>query len=620
MVKKPIWDRNAERDIWRAICAPERWFNADGKTITHPNSLWWFVHLAWGAEFHFKNHPEQPRWLVDTVHGPYLRWLQHHINTWKINCRNGGTDRYYIATVMPRGFGKTVCASKSAVLWAQLDEPDMSSLICSATAPLTEDIFKAIQAVISGDNSDSWFTWLYGNWRKGAHEWRSTHLQHAYRQARNLSEPSFDTTSVETGMTGYHHRIHNWDDPIYRNKLREGRDAYMRSVHDGVNASYNALQTNGLMMFTLTRYFDDDIAGRHFRDEGIASWSGMPCPNMAMFDKVTMGEGVWHVYFWQTEDEINGEPTHPILWDKKKIKEAKSRDPEDFACQQQNNPGTGERSPLVESQLRDLFVDYNDLNFSLPVEAASVHIDTAFKNLKTIRTGDDNAIVVWLHDARGNGVVYLDTDLVQASDAWREEDFNDQLLKTLLNLRKRVIWVKRLTDEVERGGKQGTYKNRVLSLCRMAGLNIGDNTFLQVNRTVNKEARIRTAIGYWVEGYVKILLHKDKDGQWLIPSVIRKFFSQILRVGYTAHDDLADAASDVFTPGIWRKPTVRFLTGQESFPISPGDDNLKDFSRPLSTEEVYAMIDENKEVQRTMGPGHGWDTDDYDVPLTEPIR
>lgn len=610
---KNKWDLESERDIWRAICAPNRWFNEENEPITHPKSLWWFVNLAWGTEFYFRKHPEQPRWLDPKIHGDYLEWLQYHILYWKKICREGSVDRYYIATLLPRGFGKTVMATKSCMIWCHLDEPDMSTLIASSTGALAEDIYKAIQSVLSGDDPDSWFTWLFGNWKRGAKEWMKTHMHHGFRSSRNISEPSFDITSVDVGMTGYHHRIHNWDDPIIANKLREGQTAYMRSVHSAVNASYNALQPNGLLMFTLTRYLDDDVAGRHFRDEGIKTWSGMDCPNHTMFDKVAMGEGAWHVYFLQVEDELTGEATHPTLYNKAKIEEHKRRDPEDFACQMQNNPGSGERAPIIESQLPDLFMDYNDLQFSVPVEAASVHMDTAFKTVNTIRTGDDNAIVVWLHDARRNGMVYLDTDLMRASNEWREEDFNDELIRILTNLRRRVIRVKAVTDEIEKGGKAGTYRNRLLAIIYAAGLSLGVDNFKQFNRTTDKRARIRSTLGYWVEGYVKILLHKDKAGKWIIPPVVRKFFNQILRVDVVQHDDLADAATDVFVPGIWYRPMIRSsVSDQGEVPMSPYDEDLKSFSRPMTNQEVFALIDENKKVQETMGPGHGWSIDEYD--------
>lgn len=612
------WDIDAERDLWRAICAPNTWYAQDGVTpATHPMSLEYFVRHVWGVESYLTKHPEEPQWFYPPIHSRYLSWLQKHILAWKDRSKRGSIERYYIGTVLPRGYGKTVTATKGAMLWCHLDEPDMSTLFCSSTSDLSRDILKAIKAVISGDDEDAQFTWLYGDWSRGAVKWTSDYIEDGYRRARNISEPSFDTTGIDSGMTGYHHRIHVWDDPITKNKMREG-GVYLNAVHDAVNASYNALHMNGLLMFTLTRYEDDDVAGRHFREEGISSWEGMECPNSMMFDKVKMGEGSWHVFFYQTEDELTGEPTHPKLWTKRAIAEAKRRDPEDFACQQQNNPGTGERAPLVESQLPDLFMDYNEFYFQMQtlglIDSASVHIDTAFKRKETIGKGDDNAIGVWLHDSRRNGMMYLDTDNLKASNEWREEDFNSQLLSVFLNLRKRQLRVKCLTDEVEPGGKSGSYKNRLLGILRAAGVRLKDDDFIQFNRSSDKRARIRTGTGNWAEGYVKVLLRKDKEGKWIIPSVVRKLFNQLLRVDVVKHDDLADCLTDGFAKGIWRGPTAHQNSPDEgAIPMQPGIESLQSFNRPLTNEEVFEMIEIQKEMNDTLGPGHGPD-DGYGEP------
>jgi len=614
------WDIEAERDLWRSICAPNSWFAEDGTTpSTHPRALWYFIQYAWGAEFFFRKHPEQVRWLIESIHLPYISWLQGHLLDWKAECKAGGTDRMYLAVILPRGFGKTVTATKSASLWTHLDEPDMSTLYCGATTEFAVGILDTIREVIAGTDDDSWFAWLYGDWRKGGRNWTKQSCDHGYRCAHNLSEASLDTCSIETGMTGYHHRQHWWDDPIVRNKLKEG-GVYMRGVHDNVNASWNALQTNGLMVFVLTRYLDGDVAGKHLKDEGIKTWSGMPCPNMTLFTKHALGDGVWHVYFMQTENELTGEPTHPLLWDKKKIAEAKSRDPEDYACQQQNNPGTGERAPLIESQLPDLFMDYRDFHFMVPIESASVHIDTAFKKLQNIRQGDFNAIGVWLHDARRNGIVYLDTDLLRWSNEWREEDFNDQLVNVLLLLRRRAIRVKYLTDEVEPGGKAGTYKNRLLALTKQAGVRIHPDRILQLNRSgTNKKARIRTSVGHWAENYVRILLHKRSDcsckkiqdpdtkqwhndptcNHWIIPPVVLELFNQILRVDAVEHEDIADALADGFIKPVWNGPDAMLLNesaNEGAEQRQPGDTILRDlaagaFAPPPSTE-LFRQWDE----------------------------
>lgn len=617
-MSKPIgWHIESERELWRAICSPGRWHGADRVTpVTHPKALWWFTSHCWGVHWYLDSHPEHAPWFTERVHGPFVDWLQEHLLAWKAQRQRGSKDRCYLAVVLPRSFGKTIIASKTAMIWCHLDEPDLSTLLCSATSDLSTKLLDSMIKVMDGTATESWFSWLYGDWRSKK-SWSKHQAITRFRKAQNLQEASFDVTGVDIGMTGFHHAIHVWDDPIIKNKLRDG-GVYMVGVHDAVNASYNALQPNGLMMFVLTRYLDDDVAGRHWRDEGVASWTGMECPSMTLFDKVEFGKGIWHVYFLQTEDELTATPVLPEVYDTAKIKEHKSRDADDFACQQQNNPGSGDTAPLVESQLPSLYVDYETFRHDVLVEASSVHIDTAFKRNETVRKGDDNAIVVWHHDARGNGILYLDTDLLRASNAWRAEEFNDKLIEVMLALRRQQRFVKALTDEVEPGGKQGSYKNQLYGILRGAGIRVP--TIYQFNRSgTHKRDRIRVSAGFWAEGYVRVLLHKDAKGNWIVPPIVRKLFAQIVRVSAVAHDDLADAQADGFAEKIWRRPTTVIPYSEDgAIPRAPFEDDLKALSRPLTNDELREMIDENKRVQESMGPGHGWENDES-MPLREPV-
>src|SRR6185436_13856788 len=482
----------------------------------------------------------------------------------------------------------------------------------------------SIAAIMNGEGElarESWFTWLYGNWRVGAQSWKpKEYIKHAYRGADAVSEGSFEMTSADVGMTGYHHRQHWWDDPIYANKLRDGKMAYLRSVHTAFNASYDALHANGLLVLTATRYLDGDVAGRAMKYEGVASWSGMPCPHMHLFTDVPFLKGKWHVFFYQTEDEFTGLPTHPRLWTVDKIKVAKKRNAENFAGQQQNNPGSGEKAPLVESQIPYLYMSYPDFHWDVTEPRwATIHIYTAFKTNENVREGDFNAIVVWLSDPRDNGVLYLDTDLLRHSDEWREEDFNAELVKVCLALRRRRIFIRAITDEVEPGGKRGTYKNRILGILRGAGFMLDEKQFIQLNRHTDKKGRIRTAAGHWAEGYVRLLLHKDQQANWIVPPTLRSLVYQILKVNATEHDDLADAATDGFIPELWNPPTANpGVPDKDTGVRQPGDDDLKYFTGKLTDEQVLALDDEMREMRESIEQGAtvpvGFDEDGWNAP------
>ena len=602
-MSKLKWDLDAERELWRAICAPNSWFDAVSGTagVTHPRSLWYFIHYAWGAEFYMREMHR--RWIVEKtasgyeLYGRYLSWLQNRLQRWKDLRQAGRGKRLHIAVILPRNFGKSITATRCASLWTHLDEPNMSTLLGSSTSPLAEDFLNSIALTISGKNPQSWFCWLYGNWKNPNREWTKTAFHHGYRVNTAIQEPSYDITSVDIGMTGWHHDQHWWDDPIFINKLRAG-GTYMETVHAAFNSSYKAVQSDGLLALVCTRYLDDDVVGRAFLEEGVASWDGMECPNTMVFQKIRMGEGIWHVFFWQAEDELTGKATHPGIMDEEAIAREKSKNAEDFACQYQNNPGASEHAPITEAQMRDTYVEYKDLNHEYPIESASIHLDTAFKDPMTVRKGDFSVIVVVLHDARPNGQMYLDTDLLRASNEWRSDQFSDELVNVMTQLKRRGIPIKCITDEKEMGGKIGIYRQNLIATLRGAGLRVP--RIYQFSRAGTiKRSRIRKAAALWAEGYMRVFLrkkpgcmcmHKQECRHWILNGTTRALLNQFLRVDVVGKDDLADATSDAFMSEVWRKPEGMVSTSREGMEIrQPGDAGLKALSRALTNEELKEM-------------------------------
>lgn len=582
------WNLDAERELWAAICAPESWHNEAGEVDTHPDSLYWFVTIAWGAEWYFRS-TGKPRWLTYRVHGPYLQWLQSHRLDWLRNRGKGKTYRVQIASIIPRAFGKTITSTKCVPLWTHLRHPDLASVIMGEDKELSQGFLAAQKVVLEGKDENAWFAWLYGNWRNPDRDWGKTTITHGARRAMALTEPSIAAVSVVTGITGLHPDDAWTDDPLSANKLRES-GGHLESAITAQEAIYPALATDGWMALVLTRYRDDDVAGTFILDEGVASWSGMPPPNQTYFDKIPEGKGVWHVYFLQAEDE-NGKAVLPEVMDEAEIARAKARDPVSFASQYMNDPASGEHMPLSEDQIEAIKVDRDEAR-RLPIAFATIHIDTAFKDEATLEKGDYSVISVWLHDARPNGLVYFWK--APLSNAWRDEHFMKELVKVMVECRRMGWHVRCITDEREMGGHRGLFKGRIVATLRGAGLPVPEiKQFARQGR--NKIARIRTAAGYWATGYVRLLVPRAGE-RWLNDQVpgLKELTNQMLKVGKTKYDDVADASSDVFAEGVWIRPTFEAAGSapDTGLPVvQPGDEALKAFSRKPTAEEIREIYD-----------------------------
>lgn len=606
--KRPEWNLTAERELWAATCAPDGLQDDEGNKYTHEDALWWFTHIAWGAEPYMQQLGET-RWLVERVHKPYLRWLQSEILAWKASRRAGKMERWYIAIIIPRGFGKTVTATKCALLWSHLDEPNMSSYIGSEVHPAAKKFLAPIKEVMSGSNKFSWFTWLYGVWYHPDREWNLEGVVHAHRTNTGLGEMSIGTAGTEKGVTGLHPLQYWEDDPLSANKLKEGGN-WLEVVKEAHDAVFPALRTDGWFAMVLTRYLDMDVAGTALQGEGVKTWHGMPPVDARLAEKV--GKGVWRVYFLQARD-AEGAPVLPEVTPASYLDDYERRKPADFAAQYMNDPGTGEHMPLDKSQIPSLFVPRKSIR-DLPIEYATIHIDTAFKSEDRQKKGDYNVIAVLLHDMRNNGVVYFDYALHDKT--WRVEQFNDKLIEVVRNLTNRRIRVRAIIDEVEPGGKRGSWKLLMQKTIEGTGLRCPE--IIQLPRQGTKKVeRIKAAAGFWTENWMRLVCDYDEVApphpEWKAwhperTPGLQVLINEMLRIGVSAHDDMADACADVFIEQVWRRPQLATGYGapeEGDLIVQPGDSDLKLVAKKISNEQAAAMA-------RTWGEVHGTDDDaDY---------
>lgn len=498
-------------------------------------------------------------WLTDDIHRPFFDWLQAQVEEWMETRRKGKQERFQILAWLLRGFGKTNGVTTCLSAYIMLDEPDLASYIGSETHPKAKEFLAAIKPMLDGSDPHSLFAWFYGSWYHPERTWTIDSIVTAYRHSPSIKEPSIGTFGVETGITGKHPQLLIYDDPISDEKLKEGGN-WLTAAVNSMDSIYPAMTNDSLFILIGTRYRQDDVIGTVLEQEGVQTWDGHPSPELFGTN------GAWRVYFLQardildTKDYPKGRPILPKTWSDSAMNAYEAKSPQKYRAQLMGDPMSDKHSELTRDRIMDMVIERKDMP---PIEYATVHLDTAFKLDARKSRGDRNVILTWLHDASPTGCVNFDGALCSAQ--WGTEDFDRNLIAVLADLRNRHIRVRAITDEHEMGGKRGIYLRHLQDIINAAGLRIPE--ILQLNRAGTlKVVRIREAANYWLEGLVRLC--RDADGLNLL-------VEEMVHLGFSKYDDVADAAADVWRPEIWRGRRFSRDDEQPFLPTQPGDDVLK---------------------------------------------
>jgi len=532
------YDRESELLLYQSMCS---------------NSFYGFVQWAFGVENYIRTHPAN-NWLQARVHRPLCDWFEWHVREW-LRSRHIRPVPKKLMVVWPRGFGKTTIITKAGQLWLHVLDPDLSTITDSVTAEKSWDFLKALKDIMAGDDPNSWFPYLYGNWKDPKRAWKAGFLNHAYRRSLAAEAASMVCSSVEKGITGKHPDALFIDDPIVQEKLVEGL-AWIEKVNRHTDAMIPALRSDGLLVATATRYHDTDWLGKYMREEGVRSVSGMKPPYL---DFEVSDKGAWELYFLQARDQL-GTPVLPEVSSQEFLDAYERKNPMDFQAQMMNEPGEGEHMPIHRKDIEGMWVSRKDVPGNLRI---SVHCDTAWKSRKSVGKGDFSVIQVWGHAQDGSGAVYY--LFGKRSNRWTPEEFGNNLVQVLQKLKAETKRAFTITDEMAVGGKADVFEGLVWNWCAQAGM-VAPPVLLLSRAGTRKEIRIREAAGYWANQKVKLV--RDADG-------VHELVAEMLRIGVSAHDDMADAAADVFHPDVYTPERV-FGHGDES-PISmkPTDDVLQ---------------------------------------------
>lgn len=505
-------------------------------------------------------------WWDESVHGPFCDWYQHQLETWSSLRRSKSRRRYYVLINLHRAFGKTVLVTKGASLWMHLRWPELSTVIDSVQQTQSIEFAEVIRLLYENKDPYAYFSWLYGRWTDNE-TWTKDRFTHAARTVVR-TEASFECCSVETGITGRHPTVHNLDDPVTKEKLRDNGN-WITLAKRHLASIFPALSNDSLLVLVATPYADNDVVTSAMREDGVCEVAGVPLPKE--YSTFLRPDGKWHMYHLPGRDE-HGEPTNPKTWSVADMEEYENKYPMEFAAQILLRPGSGGNQPLDYDMIEGMLLEPDQVPGRLPI---SIHIDTAFKVRSRVENGDDNVISWWGH-LPGTGIVYF---LGAAySHRWNVDQFGEELVKNVqfLQRRHRII---ALTDEQIVGGHKGVNEAWLRTLFHTAGMRMPRFISLARPSNVSKVSRHQEAAGYWAGGYVRLV--RGAPG-------LQKLTWQMSRIGISDHDDFADVASDVFHPEVYR--ICRAASGGDAPPppTRPFDRFLKDGSlRNVSPTDYY---------------------------------
>ena len=505
----------------------------------------WFAKWAFGIRFFCAANPGD-NWWDEGLHGGLCDDIQLCVEEWERNLAAGVREPMDILIMAFRGFGKSTlgCALD---LWLQVRNPNLSERISSFDEVKSIEFLNVNRTVMEGDASYGIFKDLYGVWSPVIEEteWRRDALTHVMRTNRSLRDPSFKTSSVGKGLTGSRPDVFRLDDPVVKEKMRvEGN--WILKAREHLAASRFAVKTNGLRIVYLTPYADGDVSAKCLKEEGVRDF----LPHSFPLDQDRwIPDGPWRVFFVPAKG-ANGQPVLPKVYPAKRLEEMERDDPDDFAAQMMCDPISGSHLPLNRGDIEGLWIEKSDLPKEIQI---SVHCDTAFKDQARRGKGDFNVIQVWGHQYGTGRVFYLGA---KRSKEWTGKEFVLHLAETLMELDKEGKWPFVVTDEREMGGKTGMVEEFLKGECARLKLRVPNFLYLTINRT-GKEQRIRQTVFAWKTDKVR-LVRGAREAEALI--------YEMCRIGVSAHDDMADAASAVFHPSVWM-PEVRGGLGAD--PTAP---------------------------------------------------
>lgn len=271
--------------------------------------------------------------------------------------------------------GKSEIVSRNFPAWAFGQNPDLKIVGCSYSADLAEQFSRSIQRTVDSSEYQEIFPESYLN---GSNV---RTMVRGYLRNINVFEfvnhrGYYKAVGVGGGLTGTAVDIAIIDDPV-KDAIEAYSDTYRARVWDWYNSVLTTrLHNNSKQLFIMTRWHEDDLAGRILKTEG-DNWTVLRIPAICEED----GDGELHSH------RHVGDALWPERHSIEKLDKYRQRAPKEFNALYQQRP-TIEGGNIVKRDwfLKISYLDFWAMHFNEPIH---FYLDTAYDK-KSKKKGVDN--------------------------------------------------------------------------------------------------------------------------------------------------------------------------------------------------------------------------------------
>ncbi len=429
-----------------------------------------------------------------------LQWFQRLILDKCQALYDGTLDKDRLMVFLPPQHSKSTIISKAFPAWALGKNPDLKIVACSYSATLAEQFSRAVQQQIDSPEYQAVFPDTFLNGSHGHTEYRKGYQRNVDNFDTVGHRGFYKAVGVGGSLTGTPADIAIIDDPV-KNREEAFSVTYREKTWDWYNSVLlTRLHNNSKQLFVMTRWHQDDLAGRILRHEA-EKWEVVSIPALCEVD----GDG----------ELGSGRHVGDALWEgmhsKGSLLESQARTPSIFSALYQQHPVI-EGGNIVKREWFDI-ISAGEFKARHHREPIRFFLDTAYSKRDERKDNDPSGIL-------GACKIKDDIYIIHAHRMWLEMPellrFLPEYIKQQSGDGNSILYV-----EPKANGK---------SVCQMLKRETDMNVRELKPPKDNKEVRFRVASPTIEAGRVHLV-----EGAWNVD-----FLNEVCEFPASAHDEFVD--------------------------------------------------------------------------------